>query len=433
MMLKLTPLALGLALLLLPRVARGADYEPSWAGIAPLRTISLAPRPGASAEANGAALLKAAAALRPGDRLELAAGTYSVAPLWDLRASGTAEAPVWIVAAKGAQVVVTRPNAKQNVINVGQGGPVQYLCLRGIEFTGGGHGVRLGQCRQVWIDRCHIHHNNGVCLSANSAATSRLYLTRNHIHHGGGHGEGMYLGSHDGRQVMSESVIALNHVHDCRGSQGDGIEVKQGSWGNLIAENHIHDCNYPCLTIYGTGGKAPNIIERNLCYNSADSVIQVQGEAVVRNNVFINGRGAGIASKDHEGRTLNLQIIHNTVINRGPAFRANSWNDRAGLVLANNVFYSQAGEALHFVNGNAGVLIAGNVVLGGRPRPGCTLGHGLEDFADATWVATRREVTPTAGAPFENADAKYLTAVDFYGRSREGRRLSGAIGDRRQP
>ena len=433
MILKLTRIALVVAFLLSPWLACGANYEPSWAGIAPLRTMTLAPRPGAGAEANGAALLKAAAALRPGDRLEIGAGTYSVVPLWDLRASGTAEAPIWIEAAKDAQVVVTRPNAKQNVLNIGQGGPVQFLCVRGIEFTGGGHGVRLGQCHQVWIDRCHIHHNDGVCLSANSGNTSNLYLTRNHIHHGGGTAEGMYLGSHDGRKVMSESVIALNHVHDCRGSQGDGIEVKQGSWGNLIAENHIHDCNYPCLTIYGTGGKSPNIIERNLCYNSGDSVIQVQGEAVVRNNVFINGRNGGIASKDHEGRTLNLQIIHNTVINRGHAFRANSWNARTGLVLANNILYSQAGEAVHFVNGSAGVLIAGNVILGGRPRNGCVPGRGLEDFADANWDATRRDVAPMPGAPFENADATHLTPEDFYGRPRQGRRLSGAIGDRRRP
>ena len=64
----------------------------------------------------------------------------------------------------------------------------------------------------------------------------------------------MYLGANEGEFIMSESVIALNHIHDCRGSQGDGIEVKQGSWGNLIAENDVHDTQYPCITVYGTAG-----------------------------------------------------------------------------------------------------------------------------------------------------------------------------------
>ncbi len=164
------------------------------------------------------------AALAPGDRLEIAAGTYRVDRLWDIRASGTAEAPVWIVAAEGAQVVITRSDDRQNVVNVAQGGPVSYLCLRGLEITGGSHGLRLGQCEEVWVDQCHIHHNGGPNLTANSANSRKLFLTRNHLHHGGGHGEGMYLGGNDASVIMSESIIALNHVHDCGGSQGDGIE-----------------------------------------------------------------------------------------------------------------------------------------------------------------------------------------------------------------
>ena len=229
------------ALLLAPLTtlhAADTRYVPTWAGVAPKRVIKH------SATQNDA-LAKAVAALQPGDQLVIAAGTYSVERMWDVGLSGTAEAPIWIVAEEGAQVILTRPDDKQNVLNVGQGTPVHHLCLRGVEITGGSHGLRLGQCSEVWIDQCHIHHTGAVCLSANSANTRRLFLTRNHNHHGGGHGEGMYLGANHGEFIMSESVIALNHIHDCKGEQGDGIEVKQGSWGNLIAENDIHDTQYP--------------------------------------------------------------------------------------------------------------------------------------------------------------------------------------------
>jgi hypothetical protein len=79
--------------------------------------------------------MKAVAGLQPGDQLVLAAGTWSVNRLWDIQISGTAEAPIWIVAEPDARVVLTRPDARQNVLNIGQTTPVKYLCLRGVEIT----------------------------------------------------------------------------------------------------------------------------------------------------------------------------------------------------------------------------------------------------------------------------------------------------------
>jgi len=398
-----------------------ASYEPTWSIIPPKRIIQ-------HSDPSGAALVKAVEALQPGDKLEIAAGTYSVERMWDIGVSGTADAPIWIVAANDAQVIITRPEDKQNVLNVGQGGPVKFLCMRGLEFTGGSHGVRLGHCSDVWLDQCHIHHTGQVCLSANSADTQRLYLTRNHIHHGAGHAEGMYLGANNGDHIMSESVIALNHIHDCRGDQGDGIEVKQGSWGNLIAANHVHDTQYPCITVYGTAGKPVNVIERNLCYNSADNVMQVQGEAIVRNNVLINGAGAGagFSSTDHQGKTLNLQVIHNTIVNSAHAFRGGSWNGREGMVLANNILYSRDANALHYANGNAGVLSSGNVVFGDGPKDGCVKGRGFEDFPHVSLDGSKHDATPAKDASIEHADPKYLLPTDFHGKPRT-RNTSGAI------
>lgn len=400
-------------------LAKGS-YDPSWASIAPTRVIQ-------HTQADGDALVKAVAALQPGDRLEIAAGTYTVDRMWDIGVSGTAEAPIWIVAAKDAQVVITRGDAKQNVVNVGSERRVSYLCLRGIEITGGSHGLRLHQCSEVWIDQCHIHHTGEVCLSANSADTRRLFLTRNHNHHGGGHGEGMYLGANNGEHIMSESVIALNHIHDCKGEQGDGIEVKQGSWGNLIAENDIHDTQYPCITVYGTAGKPVNIIERNLCRRSADNVMQVQGEAIVRNNVLINGGGAGFSSTDHQGKSLNLQVIHNTIINTGHAFRGGSWSGREGMILANNILYSRDKSAMNFPNGNDGITITGNVVLGDSTEQGTVRGRGLEDFVSLSWDGEKFDASPVADAPFDHAAPNFVIGTDFQGKDRT-KRTSGALG-----
>lgn len=412
-------LALSLGFLACSLRAEEPRQEPDWAGIAPKRRIP-------HADTTNDALVRAVAALQPGDELVLAAGTYSIGRMWDIGVSGTADAPIWIVAAEGAKVVLTRPDAKQNVLNIGQGGPVHHLCLRGVEITGGSHGLRLGQCREVWIDECHIHHTGSVCLSANSADTHRLFLTRNHIHHGGGHGEGMYLGANQGEFIMSESVIARNHIHDCRGDQGDGIEVKQGSWGNRIVENDVHDTQYPCITVYGTAGKPVNLIERNLCRRSGDHAMQVQGEAIVRNNVLIGGKGSGFTSTDHQGRSCNLQVIHNTIVNTGPAFRGGSWNGRAGMVLANNVLYSRDGNSIDFPNGSDGVTITGNIVLGAGPRRGTSPGRGLEDFVDLDWEGVRHDARPAPGAPFDKADPAHFFGSDGHSHPRKAP-LSGAL------
>lgn len=414
----LAALLLGLPVIV-AATPKNSRYAPDWAGITPRRVIK-------HTSPSGESLIKAVAALQPGDQLVIAAGTYSVDRLWDIRVSGTVEAPIWVVAEEGAKVVFTRPDAKQNVVNIGQGGPVHHLCLRGVEITGGSHGLRLGQCSEVWIDRCHIHHTGEVCLSANSANTRRLFLTRNHNHHGGGHGEGMYLGANHGEFIMSESVIALNHIHDCQGSQGDGIEVKQGSWGNLIAENDIHDTQYPCITVYGTAGKPVNIIERNLCRRSGDSAMQVQGEAIVRNNVLISGKGSGFASTDHQGKSLNLQVIHNTIVNTGDAFKGSSWNAREGMILANNILYSRDKSAMNFPKGKEGVIIVGNVILGDAPRQGTSPGRGLEDFVSVSWDGEKHDATPAAEAPFDHADSKHFIETDFAGTPRKGR-VSGAV------
>ena len=150
------------------------------------------------------------------------------------------------------------------------------------------------------------------------------------------------------------------------------------------------------------------------------------GEAIVRNNVLINGAGAGFASTDHQGKTLNLQVIHNTIINSAHAFRGGSWNGREGMLLANNVLYSRDANALHYANGNAGVTSTGNVVFGDGPKDGCVKGRGLEDFPNVSMAGSKHDATPASDARFESADPKFLIQTDFHGKPRT-KQVSGAI------
>ncbi len=208
--------------------------------------------------------------LQAGDRLEIGPGRYEITSKLTMDLAGTAKAPIWIVGSDSANPpIISRPDARQNLINLGERSPCRFLCLRDLNLTGGSVVIRFYDCGNVWLDQCELHHGQHGGITVNSRDTSHMYITRNHLHHFmAGTGEAMYLGANHGKVIMRNSVIAANHVHHCGGEQGDGIELKQGSYNNWIVANHVHDTQYPCIIAYGTAGKGINVIENNTCYRA---------------------------------------------------------------------------------------------------------------------------------------------------------------------
>jgi len=407
---------------------------PQWADVKPRRTLQVEHDVDKADEENGAALARAIQGLVPGDMLEIGPGRYSIARKFQVDLQGTAKAPIWIVGADSDRLpVITRPDARQNVMNVGERSRTEYVCFRHLEFTGGSTLIRFYDCHHLWLDQCHLHHAGHEGITTNTRDTSHLFITGNHFHDftsPNATGEAMYLGANHGKVRMSYSVIAENHVHDCGGTQGDGIEVKQGSHHNWIYRNHVHDTNYPCILAYGTGGKGLNVIEQNICYRSNDNVLQVQGEAIVRNNLLIAAKGSGFASTDHQGKSTRLTVVHNTIISRRRGANLSSWNDRKGMIFANNVVYTDRGEALRFPRGAKGVIVSGNVLLGrvSGVAQGFVVGNGLADFADVSWDGNKHDATPSQDCPFiGQADKRYAVKVDIAGSKRSPRPTAGAF------
>ena len=371
-------------------------YFPSWADVTPTNELELDYDAGQSSAENALALESLINNLLPGDRLRVGGGTWSSSGAFRIDVRGTAAAPIWVVAKSGETPVLTRPDASQNALEIGTSGGARYLCLRGFELTGGSIALRLHDCQNVWIDQCHVHDCPENAITANSHDVTALYFTRNEVHATGGTGEGFYIGGNDGVPIASRCVLALNHVYDTGGFQGDGIEIKQGSWGNWIVANTVHDTPYPCILVYGTAGRAPNVIERNVCWNSGDNVMQVQGEALVRNNALFGGAIA-FHSGDHQGSTRDLIVVHNTFVNEGLCVNLASWGARAGMVFANNAAYSQSGTAIQFGSGSSGVTFTGNVVRGPvfGVSSGYVSGAGLSDFTAVSWDGASRDVRPS--------------------------------------
>ncbi|MEZ6090126.1 MAG: right-handed parallel beta-helix repeat-containing protein [Pirellulaceae bacterium] len=260
--------------------------------------------------------------LAAGDEVVLRGGTYTDARRLVLRHRGQPDKPIVIRAATGQQVVFRRPDARQNTFNL-EG--TQHLHLIGIEITGGAAGIRIGpdgktQPSDVRLERLHIHHIGGVAVTCNheGGLYQRMAFVENEIHHTSGHGEAFYLGGNDASAIFSNSLVANNYIHDLNGdmiSQGDGIELKQGSFGNRVVGNVIHHTKYPGVTVYGTAGNSRNVIEGNLIWGTGDHGIQAAADAVIRDNFIWNAGGCGIYSREHQGaRPGNLQIIGNTIV-----------------------------------------------------------------------------------------------------------------------
>lgn len=377
--------------------------------------------------------------LRPGDEVILEAGTYSNERRLELSHVGTKQKPIVIRAANQARVLFRRPDARQNTFNLAG---TQYLTIRGLEITGGSTGIRIYKqgnrmAKFVTLEALHVHHVGGPAVTCNHEGNlyEGMIFRRNHVHHTGGHGEAFYLGansSSDGKTQAEffHGIIEGNYLHDLDGpnvTQGDGIELKDGSWGNLVRDNVIHDVKYPGIIVYDADGKAPNVIEGNLIFNAADNGIQAAADAIIRNNLIFNCKGTGIYSRDHQSAVVgNLKILHNTVVNEGKtAFRliAPAKGKYSGpILIANNAFYAKVAmqiprkDDLTFA-GNAGQ----GSITGGKLGRTEWKGHG-NLIRDLT-----RNLYPRSGSILIGAaNPRYATDKDFEGRIRNTSPNSGA-------
>lgn len=385
---------------------------------------------GAAEIGPGDDLRAAIAALVPGDELVLRGGTYPFSSGFRITVNGTAAAPVVIRAKVGERPLIQQSNPGQNILEISGS---SHVVLRGIAFTGGSHGIRLMSSSDVTIEECEIYETGDVALSANAGGTyQRLRLLRNHIHHTNGTGEGMYLGCNSDACRVANSLIEGNYIHHTNRAtveQGDGIELKEGSYGNVIRDNVIHDTNYPGIITYSTVGNGPaNVIEGNVIWNTNDNSIQSAADAVIRNNIVL---GSTVAFQSHErGSPSNIQFIHNTLITNGDGL--NVRNVTGSVLIANNAIYAQGGSAIRLISGSTNlVTLAGNVGQGGLSGAsgGYVNGNGIAaDFMAAHFNgAPPIDVFPKAGSALIGAATPaHVPAIDFNGTSRSGSADSGA-------
>ena len=363
--------------------------------------------------------------LQPGDELVLAGGDYLLTERFSFAIAGTEKAPILVRAGDGETPHFHRPNADENIIDIVD---AEHVILRGIEFSGGSAGVRIIGARFLTIEDCEIHDTNDVALRANDLDVTYegLRILRNHIHHTNHTGEGMYLGCNGAKCEVVNSVIEGNYVHHTDQdsvTQGDGIELKEGSYGNIIRDNVIHDTNYPCILTYASMGP-PNTIERNVMWNCGDHAIQSAADATIRNNVILSAAANGIAMQPHQsGAPSDLIVVHNTILQAtGDAV---SVRDSIGsVVIANNALYAQSGRAFYVKGTTDQLVFEGNAGVG--PVVGLDadvlLGSLENDFVEASFdgEVPMNPFPAPSGALVASGSPAHVALDDFNGTARDG-------------
>jgi len=374
--------------------------------------------------------------LRAGDEVVLADGEYTLPDRFSFSAIGTPGRPIVIRAGEGARPHFHRPNAQQNIWDIEE---ARHVVIRGLRFSGGSAGLRIMRASHLTIEDCEIFETGDVALRMNDAGETyeSVRVLRNHIHDTHGTGEGMYLGCNDDACRLADGLIAGNWVHHTNAPdvrQGDGIELKDGSYGTVIRDNVVHDTKFPCILGYSTSGNgAANTVERNVMWGCGDHALQWEADATIANNIVLGAAGAALATQPHqENGPSKLRILHNTLINDGDALTIR--NPSGEVTVANNALYA-TGRAL-YVNANASrVLVVANAGQGVVRGVETDLLEGdiANDFRSASFSGELpQDVFPVPGRALAAAGAAaYLVPEDFNGTDRAGIADLGAyaVGD----
>jgi hypothetical protein len=363
--------------------------------------------------------------LKPGDTLILDGGTYAFSGYFALAIAGTGAQPIVIRAQTGQHPLIQYNGTDQNIVNfIG----VQFLTLDGIEFSGGSRGLRFTGGNDVIVRNCHVHDTAANAISANDDGYvyARFQFVHNEIDHTGATGEGFYLGCNNDACRIHDSLVANNYIHDLNGpsiTQGDGIEIKQGSYANVVRDNVIHDTGYPGITLYDVHGEgAPNRIERNLVWHSGDNGIQVTADAIVRNNLVLGAAASAFASNAVQGGSAaNLVIVNNTfLMPNGNGIKLNGVS--GSVTIANNAIYAPNGRAID-ANGALGGIVsvanAGQGALNGVSGGFDAGGDVAADFFGASLSGMPpQNLIPRGTRLVGAADAAQLPLDDFDGHPR---------------
>ena len=327
-------------------------------------------------------------AVAAGCSIHFEAGLHTTTSRLGYQLVGTPADPVVISGDGAATTKLLRPNASQNMFDLSG----EHFVVRDLTLEGGAAGIRLeATTSNATFTDLIVHGTDAPAFMANTPGTSytSLSIRNSEFYDTGGTGECLYLGCNNNGCTMGDSIVEFNYCHDTNdpfGGQGEGIDLKGGSFNVIVRHNVIENVAGKGIIAYANDDDPQNIIEANVVWNSGDVGIQATGDAVIRNNVVIlettDGVDAMAGSPSNQGLPNNLQFINNTVVKLtnlagGRCLTARGWSGSTlNMTVANNALYCPGGEALYIPTGFEFGLVTSNAIEGSTGVPSGTYAGG---------------------------------------------------------
>ncbi|MGO1051378.1 polysaccharide lyase 6 family protein [Crossiella sp. CA198] len=347
------------------------------------------------------ALQNALNAAKPGDRIELADGSYNATSAITVRRSGTASAPITVSAANVGKAVITGSTgfAFDNVsyvelsgFSLRHGGSLSVptaahhirLSRNTIQFSGDGNWVNING-NDVEVDRNTFQNRSTAGVFLQIAGPSDNVAKRTKVHHnyfynhsfaGANGGESIRLGfSH--KQSYSAGAVIEHNLFEKANGDPEAISVKASD--NTIRYNTIRDSKGYIVLRHGHR----NLVEGNLLFGNTGIRFHGNDHKIINNYVAATGGRALVFGKGSEAdssptstghdRPDRVTVAYNTLLGTssvvdsdGGAFLPKD------CVLANNIIVGSSGSLVAMRAGST-VKYEGNIAYGasaGMPSGG---------------------------------------------------------------
>jgi hypothetical protein len=373
-------------------------------------------------------LQQAANQTRPGDRVMVLNGTYSVpckgCDVLDITTSGTAAAPIIYEAYPGQSPLVDAKDAW-----VGIYVSANYIVVAGFEVAGGRRAVTIGHARANAnnLDN-YLTNGNGIvvgCSSGGDTTYSHVIIKNNVVHDAPSAGiascyadyitiEGnkSYLNAY--WSPYASSGISIWEMRDTDSYTG----YKNFILGNVSYQNREYIPFYETGTISDGNGI---IVDDNS--NSQSNGVAYGGRTYVANNIVYQNGGSGIHAyaSAHVDIAFNTAYLNNqTPTNNGGQMFANTGSD---VNIINNILYAPPKKTFYSNYANSGsVLYNYNILYSTTPKSGVSgAAPGPNDIiADPLFSnAASADFTLSADSPAIGvASASLAPATDFAGNPR---------------
>ncbi|MEZ6090984.1 MAG: right-handed parallel beta-helix repeat-containing protein [Pirellulaceae bacterium] len=258
--------------------------------------------------------------LEPGDELVFLPGEHHLPA--KVRVSGTPEKPILLRGrpdSAGRLPEITWTQRGENTWDVYG----KYLRISDLQFHSRNHcGMRIREATDIQIQNCVFRDNGENDLTVNSGAAASVHIL--HCRFVGGKQTPVYIGNHDGHQVVTDFRFEGNLIDGSRINDanivGYGIQLKLNVDG-VVRNNLILGTQGPAIMVYGfqdakTSGK--QLVENNIVVGARNShcIVVGGGPVTVRNNLVIAGDRGGIDVADYGNRNLldGIAIIGNVVL-----------------------------------------------------------------------------------------------------------------------